>query len=385
MSRVAVLAFSQIARDARVMRSIRALAAWGHEVIAIGFGAAPDLPPGARFVELRGPSPSFRNRVAMVASAAPALLLPRLAGLGHAVRSHHRALRRAVLAARPEIVHANDWPTLPAALAAKARLGARIVYDSHEFAVEEHAHNPLWRLLLRAHVAAIEAQGIAAADRVLTVSEGIAQALATRHGLRAPPAVLRNVPEYREEPFRPPADPPRLLFHGLLLPARRLETTIAAMAHLPDAYRLTIRGDGPAAYVAALRQAGAPFGARVAFEAAVPQDQVIPRANQDADIGLFLLPDDTLQARFALPNKLFEYAMAGLAVLVSDGADRSALVRAHGFGCVVPGEDPAALAAAIRALAPEEVAAMKRAALTAAKTLNWAVESEVLRAAYEGL
>jgi glycosyltransferase involved in cell wall biosynthesis len=366
------------------MRTIRALAAWGHDVTAIGFGAPPELPPGARFVALPEPRPGLRNRLGMAAGGIPARIAPALAPLGHWLRTHFRAARRAVLAARPEIVHANDWPALPAALAAKAAFGARLVYDSHEFAVEEYAHNRNWRLLVRPQVIAIETRGMAAADRVLTVSEGIAGALAARYPGCVAPVALRNVPDLVEQPFRPPADPPRLLYHGLIEPRRRVATMIAALAHLPAAQTLLIRGYGPAAHLAELRAEAAPFGARVRFEPAVPVEQVIPRANADADIGIFLVPDDTLQARFALPNKLFEYAMAGLAVLVTPGDDCAALVTRHGFGRVVR-DDPAALAQAIRALPAEDVAAMKRAALEAARALNWAAESAVLRRVYEGL
>lgn len=384
MSRVAVLAFSRIAQDARVMRTIRALAGWGHEVTAIGFGTTPDLPPGARFVALPEPQPGLRNRLGMAAGGIPARIAAPLAPLGHWLRRHFRAARRAVLAARPEIVHANDWPALPAALAAKAAFGAKLVYDSHEFAAEEYAHNRNWRLLVRPQVIAIEARGMAAADRVLTVSEGIAAALAARHPSAPRPQALRNMPDLVTLPYRPPADPPRLLYHGLIEPRRRLGTMIAALAHLPPAQTLLVRGYGPAAHLAELRDQAAPFGARVRFEPAVPVEQVIPRANEDADIGIFLVPDDTLQARLALPNKLFEYAMAGLAVLVTPGEDCAALVARHGFGRVVR-DDPADLAAAIRALSQGELAAMKRAALAAAQVLNWGAEVEILREAYRGL
>ena len=386
--RVAVLAFSPLGRDSRVMRTVQSLAGWGHAVTALGFGTRPaDLPPEVAFIALPEPERGLRSRLGLVLSSVPARLAPGLAAAAHGLRAHHRAARRALLSLRPEVVHANDWPTLPAALAARAACGARIVYDSHEFATEEHAGRPAWRLLLRPHVMAIEALGVKRASRVLTVSDGIAQAMARLHALPETPGVLRNLPPYESHAFHAPGATRRLLFHGLLLPGRGIETAIAAMALLPEHYVLTIRGDGPAPYLRALveQAGGTGAGGRVRFEPAVPRAEVVARANRDADLGLLLLSDVSGQARFALPNKLFEYAMAGLAVLISPGEDRAAVIGAHGFGRVVPAADPAALAATLRAMTDEEIATMKRASLAAARSLNWEAEREVLRRAYAGL
>lgn len=386
--RVAVLAFSHLARDSRVMRTVQALGGWGYDVTALGFGMRPaDLAPDIAFVSLSEPERGFGSRLGLVLSSAPAWFAPGMALAAHDLRAHHRAARRALLRLRPQVVHANDWPALPAALAARAACGSRIVYDSHEFATEEHAGRLAWRLLLRPHVAAIEARGVRCASQVLTVSDGIARALARLYALPDVPSVLRNLPRYEALPFHAPGATRRLLFHGMLLPRRGIETAIAAMALLPHGYTLTIRGDGPAGYRGALGQLAARTGAadRIRFEPAVPRDEVVARANRDADIGLLLLPGESGQARFALPNKLFEYAIAGLAVLITPGEDRSRVVGAHGFGRILPPEDPAALAGMLRAMTDEEIAAMKRAALAAARTLNWDAEQAVLRRIYAGL
>lgn len=57
---------------------------------------------------------------------------------------------------QPEVVHANDWATLPAAIAAKKQFKAKIVYDTHEFATQEHAERALWRLLYQPAIKSIE-------------------------------------------------------------------------------------------------------------------------------------------------------------------------------------------------------------------------------------
>ncbi len=379
---VAVVAFSRLSRDSRALRTIGCLAAAGYEVFAVGFG---EEPPGAtRFVSLPAPQSGWVNRIRMVLRQAPAVLLPQAAGLLHDLAATYRTARVSVCALRPDIVHANDWPALPAALAAQAVCGARVVYDSHEFALEEHAQRPAWRLLMRAHVAAIEASGIARADRVVTVSDGIARALASRYRLGVLPTVIRNVPLWQGQPFRPVGSPRQLLFHGVLKDYRGIETAIAALSRLPG-YRLTLRGAVSESYAAALTSAirAAGVADRVRIEPAVPPDQVVAQANA-ADIGLFMGPIETRHNRFALPNKLFEYLMAGLGVLVSPGEDMAGLVARYGVGRVAA-PSPDGLIAALAGLDDAALNAMKRAALQAARELNWNIEQERLLALYTGL
>ena len=45
------------------------------------------------------------------------------------------------------------------------------------------------------------------------------------------------------------------------------------------------------------------------------------------DVGLFALPGNSRHNEFALPNKFFEYVMAGLALCVSDLPEMARLVR----------------------------------------------------------
>jgi glycosyltransferase involved in cell wall biosynthesis len=380
--RVAVLAFSTLTLDTRVMRTIRALCEAGYPVTAIGFGTAPEGVD--RFVAMPAPVRGTAVRIGMVLRQAPAMVLPGLAPFLHDLAAMHRAARAALCEARPAIVHANDWLALPAALAAKAAHGARIIYDSHEFAVEEHAHLLRWRLLMRAHVAAIEARGIVRADRVVTVSDGIGRALRTRYGLAAAPVTVRNVPAWAELPFRPSGWPRRLLFHGALKTYRGIEVIIAALAKLPG-HVLTLRGESTPAYAAALARMARAAGVteRVTFEPAVPPEAVARYANM-SDLGLYLGPVGTGQNMFALPNKLFEYAMGGLGIVVSPGEDMRALVGQYGFGLSVEPSVPA-LAAALSQIGDADLDRMKRAALAAARTLNWETERAQLLSVYEDL
>ncbi len=98
-----------------------------------------------------------------------------------------------------------------------------------------------------------------------------------------------------------------------------------------------------------------------------------------ADIGLTLFSRDySLSIRYCLPNKLFEYLMAGLPVLSSSLDGIEAIIRAYDVGQVVPSLTPADVGAAINALLADRdaLARMSQNALRAAREeFNWERES----------
>jgi len=381
--RVAVLAFTQISRDHRVLRTIATLADAGHRVTAIGFGNPPAA--DCAFAPLPDPPEPQLQRLATVVTQAPANLWPDSAAPLHFWRRHHRAARAALLALALDAIHANDCLALPAASAAKQAHGARIVYDSHEFAVEEHADNWRWRLIAQRHVQALERRFIGQADRIVSVSEGIATDLQALYALATRPTVVRNTPAYQNIALTPLSRPRRLLFHGVWKQGRGIEASIAALRHLSDC-ELTLRGHGSRAYEASLRQLALRLGVedRVVFEPPVPHQQVVARA-AEAHIGVFCAPTQTRQNRYALPNKIFEYWMAGLATIVTADTELADLTARHGSGVVASAATPDAIAVAISGLSDSSLQTMRGRALEAARELCWEKEQERLRDLYDKL
>lgn len=348
---------------------------------AIGFGGQP--PAACDFISLPPLRGRMAQRVATLLTQAPAGLLPASAVPLHFLRRHHRAARTVLLALKPDIVHANDCLALPSAVAAKRIACARIVYDSHEFATEEHSDNFRWRLVAQRHIREIERRFIRAADHVVTVSDGIARELQALYGLPVRPTVIRNTPAYQAIAPKAPSGPQHLLFHGIMKGGRGIEATIAALSELPDNI-LTLRGSGTPAYLARLRNYATQLhvSQRVRFEDAVPPAEVVARA-AEAHIGVFCAPVDTRHNRFAMPNKIFEYLMAGLALVVTAGTDLADLVAKYGCGVAASASTPEAIAAAISRINPEDLQIMRARALDAARELSWESERDNLVRIYD--
>jgi glycosyltransferase involved in cell wall biosynthesis len=360
----------------------------GHEPIVIGY-EAPEATVDFDLRTVRAPRPTPMRRFTTVARQLPAhlgLFSERLgyfaARPGFWMEPRRRWALQTLIGVAPRLVIANDWPALVVAAACKARTGVPVHYDSHEFAAAEFEDSLWWRIVHKPSARHLERFAIMRADSVSTVGPRLAEALQAYHGLAARPAVVRNTPD-RVPLSRSDADqwPLRILYHGHLLPHRGLEALIASSAHWREPHRLILRGDGPASYVAVLRSlaAASPGSGRIRFEAAVPPGEVVIAAARSADLGVFFPPLDSRQLRYSLPNKLFEYIAAGLAVAVSPGDDLRSIVNRHAVGLVSDGSAPDAIARCINTFSPESVARCRLASLTAAEELCWENEREVLR------
>ena len=382
--RIAVLDFHSLANDSRVLRTALALHEAGHKVLLIGYGPGPsDVPYDVML--LPDLPAAFAVRAGIVLRQVPANLLPASAHILYWLHKGRRKARNILEAFRPDAVHANDWNSLPLALEAKARWGARIVYDSHEMATAEYEHSLKWRLVALSHVKAIEGRGIRAADAVIAVSPGIVQALQETYPGLPLPTLIRNVPDAIPAAFRPTGERIEVLFHGLLRDNRGLESIIESLPRWRDAFHLVLRGSHAPSYRARLEALARESGAvhRVRFEPPVAPGDVVTRAAA-SDIGLCLLPDSSRHNRFALPNKLFEYLMAGLATVTSPVPDMAEILRRYECGITTPVE-PGAVANAINGLDRPAIDRMKRQAIVAAQDLSWAHERKKLVALYDNL
>ncbi|MBF9231966.1 glycosyltransferase [Microvirga alba] len=280
---------------------------------------------------------------------------------------------------RPDLWLANDWTALPIARRLAREQGSIFVYDTHELAADEYTERLRWRLLHRPVTVAIERECLKEAALVTCVSDGIADRLQELYDLKERPLVIRNTPTYQEMPFRPTGERIEVLYHGIVAPGRGLEECIRSVALWRPEFALTIRGPASDEYRAQLASAIVSAGVQGRVQLAPPVPMVdLVRAANAFDVGLFALPDHSRHNRFALPNKFFEYTMAGLALCVSDLPEMARLVKEHDLGLLFSGMEPASIAAAINSLDRASIDRYKRLSLAAARQLNWQKESETL-------
>jgi hypothetical protein len=272
---------------------------------------------------------------------------------------------------------ANDWTALPIAARLAKENGGVYLYDSHEFALHEYQERWWWRVSRKPIVAALERSFIYGARFVTAVSSGISDRLTSIYRLPKPVMTIRNTPRYAAVPFRPTSAVIRILYHGIVAPGRGLEAAIDSVSAWAPDRELYIRGPGDADYIESLKQriARAALRTRVHVIPPVPMTDLV-RAATEFDVGFFALPGHSLHNQYALPNKFFEYTMAGLALSVSRLPEMESLMKEFDLGTTFAEVEPRCIAAAINAMSRDDIDRFKRNALKAAETLCWEKESE---------
>jgi glycosyltransferase involved in cell wall biosynthesis len=323
-----------VGRNSRALRQLRALQGAGYRVKVLSLGADDPAP--------------LREEGFQVQS----LAIP----TGRGIRFFagvHRHFRAAALRLPAHIYHASDLYVLGAMHAAARRHGAALVYDARE--LYAHVSATTGRPWVSWGWQQVEGRFIRHAHLVLTVSDSIADHLARQYRI-PPPLVLYNTP-----PLQAVARTSLLrdwlgitpgmvlvLHQGQLRAQRGCERLVAAMPSVERAV-LVFLGDGPLRPTLEQQARQLQVQDRVRFLDPVSPDALLP-VTASADIGVTLLEDTCLNHRYALPNKLFEYLMAGLPVLASDLPELRRVVTGYGVGCVVDPQDAQALATALQAI-----------------------------------
>lgn len=389
---IGILSLSAVPDDPRVRRQGDLFTSQGWRVRAFGLGGAssaapewpyfalPDIETDDRSEEAlaRWRRSRTARRFSKLLHASRTAIDPRYAEAAYwALDRRFAALRDLAGQHRVDVWLANDWQMLPIVCQLAKQQRVPYVYDTHELAVHEYAHRRIWSLFQRPLIAAVERAGFARAALTSCVSPGIADFLHSYYGLSQRPMVVRNLPYYEAHPLRPCGETIEVLYHGVVSPGRGLEACVESVASWKPEFRLTIRGPASDSYRAELlgRAKAAGVDGRIVFAPPVPMVALVSEAAR-FDIGLFALPDHSKQNVLALPNKFFEYMMAGLALCVSDLPEMSALLRQHDLGRLIPTVAPAAIATAINGFDRAAIEHHKARALEAARILNWEIEGE---------
>lgn len=257
----------------------------------------------------------------------------------------------------PDLVIANDLETLPMAL--RAAGDAPVIFDAHEFYPRQADNHISFRLLFKPHYTELCRKYIPRAAAVLTVSPSIAGLYEELCGVK--PVVITNAAAYQD--LRPQSVPHdsttiQLVHHGGAFQSRKIEMMIEMMEFLDDRFRLDLfLVEGTPGYLDRLKSTVGSHP-RVHFRNPVPVTKIAQALNS-SDVGTYILPPSNLNNRCALPNKLFEFVQARLAVAIGPSPEMARLVREHDLGVVADEFTPEALAEKLNALGASDVMRFK--------------------------
>ncbi len=296
----------------------------------------------------------------------------------------------ALLRTDADVYHAQDMTALPACYIAARVRRKPLIFDAHELPLVE-PRVTRWRRL-HALATRILKGMVPHCAAVITVSPPIAEELQRRYG-GPTPVLIRNVPEYHS-----PVSSDLLrrhlglgsetriaLYQGNLQQDRGLGRLVHAARFLDPGIVMVMMG----------RKVDVDLEALVAQEGVADRVKILPPVPYEellawtasADIGLILYArSHSLNVQMCLPNKLFEYLMAGLPVLASSLDAVASLLAEYNAGSIVSSLEPEEVGRAINALLSDSdaLARMRENALAAAQqVLRWDVESQRLVQLYQ--
>lgn len=343
----------QLLNNPRIVREADALSAAGHDVRVIAVRARADdtALEGAlarrrawrvQRVDIDRTSP---GRVTWLATgvrqkAAKALWNgvrqgSRLATLAYCRTAWETA--RLILDEPPDLIIAHTQPMLGVAHSAARRLGCRWGFDCEDVLSEEYGEgisDPAHRELVRA----VEAAFIPKADYVTVASPEFSPWLVRHYGIRDP-LYVANVPSITEAPdaLRPgypdARDHVSLYWVSMSIgPLRGIEDAVRALPLVNVPVTLHLRGRVLPGFDRELQSL---VGSLNLSDRVIVHDLASPlevvRMAADHDIGLVLTQPCSENHEMQVPNKIFTYLMAGLAI----GA--SATRGLHGALAGMPG------------------------------------------------
>lgn len=280
---------------------------------------------------------------------------------------------------RCDVLLSNDLDTLLGnALASKLKR-KKLYYDTHELFTElpelqdSGFKKKVWLWIERRYIH----RPIA----TYTVCNSIANYYNEKYDLDM--KVVRNLPISKEiQPYENREN--ILLYQGALNMGRGIELLIEMMKHFPD-YKLYIAGKG---YMdAELKKLSAKLNLtdRVVFTGNLHFDE-LHKLTSRAKIGFSVEQGDSLNYKYALPNKVFDYIQAGTPVVCSDFPEMRAVVEGYAVGEIFAGHDAESLAKLVKDMLDnnDKLFEYHRNCIEASKVLNWENEQKILRGIYEG-
>lgn len=238
-----------------------------------------------------------------------------------------------------DIYHCNDLNALPIGVIIKKFFNkdAKIVYDSHEY----QAHRAGISKTISKLSYFLEKRLLPYCDEVIVVSKSIAQAYVSDYGIKEP-KVIFNTPSFTEidksnyfrEKYNIKSNEKIFLYQGRLAKYRGIEKLVKIFKSMPVNYHLVLMGHGEELknFLSKIEDIN------IHIHEPVPPYKILEYTSS-ADYGISMIEPVCLSYVYCLPNKVFEYTMAGLPIIVSALPEMKRFIEENRIGMSVDFND----------------------------------------------
>jgi glycosyltransferase involved in cell wall biosynthesis len=290
---------------------------------------------------------------------------------------------------KEHITHINchGLSSLPIGALFKLLRKSKLVYDPHELETEANGLSGIRKGLSKF----LEALLISYSDSIIVVSNSIGEWYESKYGTKKV-HVVRNVPynysygienvcsNVLREEFEIKGDEILFIYQGGLSKGRGIQIILDAFARVDAKRHIVFMGRGPLEEV--IREYEKTFS-NIHFHVAVKPEEVL-RYTSSADIGVSIIENTCLSYYYSLPNKVFEYLLSGVPMIVSDFPEMGKFVDENNCGWKVR-VDSRALIKLIEMISHGDIFEKRNNVLKCKDNYGWHKEEEVLLKVYKSM
>ena len=381
LRRILVISFSNLKTDSRVRRHVNMLKK-SYAVTVICFDAAPTSEYEVVILK-KQELPLFRKIILSL------LLGIRWFSLAHNVQYPYRYILKTLKPDTFDLIIANDVESLPLAFEASTQFSAKVLFDAHEYAPRHFDDKLIWRIFFQPLNIYLCKKYIHQTAGMITIGKGLANEYEKFFHVK--PVIVTNANHYHNlSPSSQEGNSIRLVHHGIATPSRKLEFMIEMMDYLDERFTLDMYLLSSGAVSSKSKNypqeliTTASKNPRVRILPPIKSEDIVTKINE-YDMGVFLIPPINFNYENTLPNKLFDFIQARLAIAVGPTPEMAEIVNAYSLGVVSEDFTPKKLAEKLSPLTKEQIIAFKQNSNHAANKLNAEENARILINVLEGI
>lgn len=283
---------------------------------------------------------------------------------------------------KSDFIHCNDLNSLPMGVVIKKifNKNTKVIYDAHEYEINAIPNQSKFSIKLKY---ILEKLLIKYTDSVITVSNAIANEYVKLYNIKKPYLVLNTPPlqevkkhDFFRKTFNIAKEEKIFLYQGGLTCGRGIEILLESFKENKN----TIVFMGYGNLERLVREYANKYTNIFYHEAASPD--ILLNYTSSADFGILFYENNCLNHNFCSPNKMFEYIMADLPVIVSNLHEMKNLVETYKIGIVAKENSPEELSRAVEEIKNLDEQEFKKNLKKARKIFNWQEQEKVLKGCY---
>ena len=373
MIKVVQTVFNNYTDDSRVFKTANSLSSEGYKVTVVGHHdvnlAKSEIVNGVKIHRV-----SFLNRKVTKSKISKLI-------------AYIKYIKEALFySSETDIIHCNDLNTLPIGVLIKKfyNKNVKVVYDAHEYETQKNGLHGIDKKF----VALLERYCIKYADQIITVSDSIAHEYVRLYGIDKPYVVL-NTPLKKKmakqnlfrDRFNISKKQSIFLYQGNFGTGRGIEVLLSTFKLMECSSVIIFMGYGQ---LENKIKEHASHYRNIYFHEAVNKTVLLDYTSS-ADFGIATIENTCLSYYYSLPNKIFEYIMANLAVIVSDLPEIRQVIEENQVGVIARENNVKGLIQAIKEATQLNKAIYLKNIKKMQDIYNWNNQEKILFAAYKNL